>query len=73
MLYTDGFTEVFDLEGEMLGIPGVQKIVREAALLPFTEMKQEILSRVAEWREGPPSDDMSLVLLEGRLVMLRPR
>lgn len=64
VLYTDGFSEVFDLEGEMLGIPGVQKIVREAALLPFTEMKQEILSRVAEWREGPPSDDMSLVLLE---------
>jgi phosphoserine phosphatase RsbU/P len=64
VLYTDGFTEVFDSRGEMLGISGVQKVVREAALLPFAEMKQEILSRVAEWRDGPPSDDMSLVLLE---------
>ncbi len=64
VLYTDGFTEVFDSQSEMLGIPGVQKIVREAALLPFSEMKHEILNRITEWREGPPSDDMSLVLLE---------
>jgi hypothetical protein len=48
----------------MLGIPGVQKIVREAALLPFSEMKHEILHQVTEWRDGPASDDMSLVLLE---------
>jgi hypothetical protein len=33
-------------------------------LLPFAEMKQGILDRVAAWREGPPSDDVSLVLIE---------
>jgi hypothetical protein len=27
-------------------------------------MKQGILERVAAWREGPPLDDVSLVLLE---------
>jgi hypothetical protein len=27
-------------------------------------MKQGILDRVAEWREGPPVDDVSLVLVE---------
>jgi hypothetical protein len=27
-------------------------------------MKQGILDRVAAWREGPPIDDVSLVLLE---------
>jgi hypothetical protein len=48
----------------MLGVPGVQKFVRETALLPFGEMKQGILDRVAEWREGPPVDDVSLVILE---------
>jgi PAS domain S-box-containing protein len=64
VLYTDGFTEVFDSRGEMLGVQGVQKIVREAALLPFSKMRQQILTQVAEWRDGPPSDDMSLVLLE---------
>jgi phosphoserine phosphatase RsbU/P len=63
-LYTDGITEVFDSRGEMLGIPGLQKIVREAALAPFAEMKRNILDRVAAWREGPPADDVSLVLVE---------
>lgn len=64
VLYTDGITEVFDARGEMLGVEGVQKFVRETSSLPLAEMKQEILNRVAAWREGPPTDDISLVLLE---------
>jgi len=64
VLYTDGISEVFDSSGEMLGTEGVQKIVRETALLPFGDMQQAILNRVAAWRDGAPTDDMSLVLLE---------
>ncbi len=64
VLYTDGLSEVFDASGEMLGTEGVQKFVRETALLPFGEMKQAILDRVEAWRDGPPTDDTSLVLLE---------
>jgi sigma-B regulation protein RsbU (phosphoserine phosphatase) len=64
VLYTDGITDVFDIHGEMLGVEGVQKFVRETSELPLAEMKQGILDRVAEWREGPPIDDVSLVLLE---------
>ena len=64
VLYTDGITDVFDARGEMLGVEGVQKLVRETSKLPLAEMKQEILARVAEWREGPPTDDVSLVLME---------
>ena len=64
VLYTDGLTEVFDGRGEMLGVEGLQKAVGETAHLPLSEMKREILDRVTDWREGPPSDDMSLVLLE---------
>jgi serine phosphatase RsbU (regulator of sigma subunit) len=64
VLYTDGISEVFDVSGEMLGTEGVQKIVRETAALPLVEMKQGILDRVTEWRDGAPTDDMSLVLLE---------
>jgi len=64
VLYTDGITDVFNAQGEMLGVPGIQKFVRETSALPFTEMKQGILDRVAAWREGPPSDDVSLVLVE---------
>ena len=64
VLYTDGITDVFDARGEMLGVPGVQRFVCETSSLPFAEMKQGILDRVAAWREGPPSDDVSLVLVE---------
>ena len=64
VLYTDGLTDVFDSRGEMLKVEGVQNIVRETALLPFSEMKQGILNRVAAWRDGPPADDMSLVLVK---------
>ena len=64
VLYTDGITDVFDSRGEMLGVEGVQKFVRETALLPFKQMKQGILDRVAAWREGPSTDDVSLVLVD---------
>jgi phosphoserine phosphatase RsbU/P len=64
VLYTDGITDIFDSRGEMLGVPGVQKFVRETAALPFAEMKRALLERVAAWRSGPPSDDVSLVLAE---------
>ena len=64
VLYTDGITDVFNSSGQMLGVDGVQNFVRETSLLPFNEMKQGILDRVAEWREGPPTDDVSLVLVE---------
>jgi len=52
VLYTDGITDVFNSSGDMLGVEGVQKIVRETSLLPFKQMKQGILDLVAEWRDG---------------------
>jgi PAS domain S-box-containing protein len=64
VLYTDGITDVFNSRGEMLKVEGVQNFVRETALLPFNEMKEGILNRVAAWRDGPLVDDVSLVLVE---------
>ena len=66
VLYTDGFTEAFNKQEDMLGVEGLQEIVRETAHLPLSEMKQAILDRVAAWRHGPITDDMSLVLVEHR-------
>jgi len=66
VLYTDGITEVFNSRGEMLGIEGVQEIVRQTSSLPAHEMKQGILDGVAAWREGPPTDDVSLMLVHVR-------
>jgi PAS domain S-box-containing protein len=66
VLYTDGITEVFNSRGEMLGIEGIQEIVRQTSSLPAHEMKQGILDGVAAWREGPPTDDVSLMLVHVR-------
>ncbi len=66
VLYTDGITEVFDSRGEMLGIEGIQEIVRQTSSLPPHEMKQDILDGVAAWREGPATDDVSLMLVHVR-------
>lgn len=64
ILYTDGFTESFNGQEDMLGVEGLSEIVRETALLPLSEMTQEIVNRVAAFRNGPPADDMSLVAVE---------
>ncbi len=63
-LYSDGLTDLFNAREEMLGVEGLQDIVREASRRPLAEMKQEILERVAEWRYGPETDDASLILVE---------
>ncbi len=64
VLYTDGFDEVFDQHGEMLGVKGLQEIVRQGARLPLAGLKDHILERVEAWRHGPITDDRSLVIVE---------
>jgi PAS domain S-box-containing protein len=66
VLYTDGFTEVFNERDEMLGVEGLEEFVRRSAKRPLQEMKQAILDGVAGWRRGPLTDDMSLVIVELR-------
>lgn len=63
VIYTDGFTESFNSQSDMLGVEGLSEIVREASLWPLPEMKQHILNCVAAFRSGPPADNMSLVVL----------
>jgi PAS domain S-box-containing protein len=64
VIYTDGLTESFNSQQEMLGVEGLKKIVLDTAGLSLPRMKQEIIERVAAWRNGPAADDMSLVVLE---------
>jgi len=64
ILYTDGFTESFNTRDDMLGVEGLAEIVRETSKLPLSAMTQEIVNRVATFRDGPPADDMSLVAAE---------
>jgi serine phosphatase RsbU (regulator of sigma subunit) len=62
VIYTNGFIESLNAQEEMLGIQGFAEIVQTTATLPPRSMKQAILDKVAAWRSGPPSDDMSLVI-----------
>jgi len=64
LLYTDGITDVFDHQGEMFGVEGLQNFLRECSLLPFEEMPPAILERIAAWGPGPFADDVTLVLAE---------
>lgn len=64
LLFTDGITEVFDEHGEMLGIEGMQDLVRDCSGLPFDQTLSAILERIAGWKEGPFADDVTLVLAE---------
>ena len=66
VLYTDGITEVFNSKGEMLDVEGFREIVRQASVLPAGQMKQGILDGIAAWRNGPPTDDVSLILAHVR-------
>ena len=63
VIYTDGFIETFNAQEEMLGIQGFAEIVQATATMPLPSMKQAIIDRVAAWRSGPPTDDMSLVIV----------
>ena len=66
VVYTDGLSENFNARREMLGVDGLGKIVGDTLDLPLAEMKQQIIERVAAWRNGPAADDISLVLMEVR-------
>jgi sigma-B regulation protein RsbU (phosphoserine phosphatase) len=66
VLYTDGFTEVFNERDDMLGVEGLVELVRQSTERTLQEMKQAILDGVAAWRNGPHTDDMSLVIVELR-------
>ena len=64
IIYTDGLTENFNSNHEMLGVNGLKEIVIQTSTLPLAGMKEQILNRVAAWRDGPAADDVSLVLVE---------
>jgi PAS domain S-box-containing protein len=64
VIYTDGLTESFNSQEQMLGVEGLKEIVYDTAGLPLPMMKQEIIDRVAAWRSGPAVDDVSLVVLD---------
>jgi serine phosphatase RsbU (regulator of sigma subunit) len=66
VLYTDGLVEVFNRSRDMLGVQGLQELVRQSATRALPEMKQAILEGAAAWSHGALADDVSLVIVEVR-------
>ena len=66
VLYTDGLVEVFNRSDEMLGINGLEELVRQFSTRTLPEMKQGILDGATAWSDSPLADDVSLVIVEVR-------
>ena len=66
MIYSDGLTEVWDAQGEMLGIEGLSQLAKRSATLSLSAMREAIVRGVVGFSATPVHDDMSLVLLEVR-------
>jgi len=64
VIYTDGLVEVFNQRDEMLGVEGLEELVRQSAKRSLPEMRQAILDGVTAWRHGTLADDLSLVIVE---------
>ncbi len=66
ILYTDGLTEAFNHQNEMLDITGFQEIVMRHASQPLQLMRDAIMEDVLAWCNYLRADDMTLLLV--RLV-----
>ncbi len=66
VLYTDGITDVFDSRAEKCwGSRAFNKLCAKLRRLPAQRNGSRPFSiGVAEWREGPTVDDVSIVLAE---------
>jgi PAS domain S-box-containing protein len=66
MLYSDGLTDVWNGNDEILGVKGLEKIVREAATASLHDMREAIIEGVKSYSAGPLRDDITLILAEIR-------
>lgn len=64
ILYTDGFTEARNGEGNMLGKEGFKEMsLRHCRCCP-TDFLQKMYDDLAFYRAGEPDDDLTLVVID---------
>jgi PAS domain S-box-containing protein len=66
MLYSDGLTDVWNGNDEILGVEGLEKIVGKAATASLHDMREAIIGGVKSYSAGPLRDDITLILAEIR-------
>ena len=64
MLYSDGLTEVWNENDEILGVEGLEKIVSKADTASLHDMREAIIEEVNSYSAGPLHDDVTLILAE---------
>jgi hypothetical protein len=64
VLYSDGFIEALDDDGEPFGFDRFERVIREAGQRSAGEIKQALLASVKKFtRNRPPEDDQTLVVI----------
>ncbi|ABF41947.1 response regulator receiver modulated serine phosphatase [Candidatus Koribacter versatilis Ellin345] len=68
VLYTDGIVETANVEGEFLGIEGVEKFLSEHGQTSSDELAGDLLTRLLKWSGRPENedadDDITLVVAQ---------
>ena len=65
VLYSDGLTDVFNEQGDILGTERFKEIIAQHADLALPAMKEAVLNTIEAFRGAyPHSDDMSMILIE---------
>ncbi len=64
LLYTDGITESRSRSGAFLGPGALGRLLRDTRDRKPEEVADEVLSRAAGFRRGPPEDDMLALVAE---------
>src|SRR5262249_49170578 len=64
LIYSDGLTDVLNAPRDVLGVNGLEQIASRSGALGLAGMKQAILDAVADFRMGPVTDDMTLIIVE---------
>jgi serine phosphatase RsbU (regulator of sigma subunit) len=72
VLYTDGLTESYNSEGIMLDIRGFVNIVKRHAHRNSEAMKEMIMADVIKWCDNQRADDMTIVIVKRKEVVLKP-
>lgn len=63
VLYTDGISEAREGK-EMLGLEGLECVLKEHAHLHASELAHNILTTATDWAGGKLSDDAAVVIIE---------
>ena len=64
LLYTDGLIEAMNADDDLFGIERLKSALAATAGLPAHAAADNLLTTIDTWSGRPPSDDLTLVLVD---------